>query len=290
MRTEAKFAVVVVLVAVIGSALYFFSRNNEKPIDLTSPKTPPHAAAPKVEEMPLPLGPGAATITEKPKESEVTVTPVPEVTEIAPKADQSKPVLKIDLNPLGSTPTTRPGKTSRGKSGRMAKGTSSEMLVPNQPAKLDLTPSAEITSSSTSPAGQEPTTAQVHIVKPGETLYVIAKKYYGRGEMWTVIARANKELHPGSLHAGAKLTIPPAGKAKEHFDGPSTAKAEDLPKTVDKSKVKTYTIKSGDSFSSIAREHLGSKSRWKEIFELNKAKISKPQNLRVGQTIYLPEK
>ncbi len=289
MRTEVKFAVVVVLVAIIGAAAYFFSRSSEKQIDLT-PKPPARATGPKVEEMPLPLGPGKETVTEKPKEIGVTPAPSkPEVAEVTPKSDQSKPLLKIDLNPLSTAPTTRPGKMGRGKSGRLLRETSAEKLVPNQPAKVEMGSSGETVTSQEPPAGQEPTKAGVHIVKPGETLYQIAKKYYGRGEMWTVIARANKELHPGSLHAGAKLIIPAAGKAKEHFDGPATRTAE-LPKNVDKSKVKTYTIKSGDSFSTIAREHLGSSARWKEIYELNKAKIGKPENLKVGQTIYLPNK
>ncbi len=289
MRTEVKFAVVVVLVGIIGTAFYFFSRNNEKPFDLTKPsvKTP----SPNVDKMPLPLGPGREIVTEKTTPVEVTPTPAaPEVTELTPpKGDQSKPLLKIDLNPLSSAPATRPARTARLKSGRLPRELSAGKLVPNQPAQIELTPLTETTPSREPLASQETTAApSIHIVKPGETLYQIAKKYYGRGEMWTVIARANKELHPGSLHAGAKLTIPPAGKAKANFDGP--VKSEDLPKNVDKSKVKTYTVKSGDSFSTIAREHLGSSSRWKEIFELNKAKIGKPENLRVGQTIYLPGK
>ncbi|MCQ3806533.1 MAG: LysM peptidoglycan-binding domain-containing protein [Acidimicrobiia bacterium] len=57
----------------------------------------------------------------------------------------------------------------------------------------------------------------------------------------------------------------------------------------------TVTVKSGDSLSSIAQEHLGSSQRWNEIFELNKGKpqadgrsLTNQNLLRPGWVLELP--
>ncbi|MNE87947.1 LysM domain/BON superfamily protein [compost metagenome] len=56
-----------------------------------------------------------------------------------------------------------------------------------------------------------------------------------------------------------------------------------------KSKSKTYTVKSGDTLSKIAKLELGSSSKWKDIYNLNKAVIgSDPKLIKPGQRLVLP--
>ncbi len=50
---------------------------------------------------------------------------------------------------------------------------------------------------------------------------------------------------------------------------------------------KQYTIRKGDTLWSIAKKHLGSGKRWKEITDCNPG--LNPQSLRIGQVITLPE-
>lgn len=45
-------------------------------------------------------------------------------------------------------------------------------------------------------------------VKPGDTLFGIAKTNYGDGKQWNRIASANPGLSPKSLKAGQTITIP----------------------------------------------------------------------------------
>ncbi len=50
----------------------------------------------------------------------------------------------------------------------------------------------------------------------------------------------------------------------------------------------TYTVQAGDTLSSISRKVYGSSSRWKEIFQANKDKLSSPESLKLGQTLRIP--
>lgn len=53
--------------------------------------------------------------------------------------------------------------------------------------------------------GNPPTT---HNVEPGDTLFEIAKAYYGDGNQWKKIADANSGVDPNSIQIDQKLTIP----------------------------------------------------------------------------------
>lgn len=54
----------------------------------------------------------------------------------------------------------------------------------------------------------EPKTPITYVVKSGDTLWGIAKKYYGDGSKYTIIAEENKLSNPNMLNIGQNLTIP----------------------------------------------------------------------------------
>jgi nucleoid-associated protein YgaU len=51
---------------------------------------------------------------------------------------------------------------------------------------------------------------------------------------------------------------------------------------------KTYTVKSGDTLSQIAKEHLGSANAYMKIFEINKDQLTDPDKIKPGQVLRLP--
>jgi LysM repeat protein len=51
---------------------------------------------------------------------------------------------------------------------------------------------------------------------------------------------------------------------------------------------KTYTVKSGDTLSAIAKAHLGNANDYMKIFELNKDQLSDPDKIKPGQVLKLP--
>ncbi len=51
----------------------------------------------------------------------------------------------------------------------------------------------------------------------------------------------------------------------------------------------THTVVKGDNLSKLAKQYLGSASRWKEIYEANRDIISDPNRIYVGQTLVIPD-
>ena len=51
---------------------------------------------------------------------------------------------------------------------------------------------------------------------------------------------------------------------------------------------KTYTVKSGDTLSQIAKDQLGNAGSYMKIFELNKDVLTDPNKIKPGQVLRLP--
>jgi nucleoid-associated protein YgaU len=51
---------------------------------------------------------------------------------------------------------------------------------------------------------------------------------------------------------------------------------------------KTYTVKSGDTLSKIAKAHLGDANAYMKIFEANRDQLSNPDLIKPGQVLKLP--
>lgn len=49
-----------------------------------------------------------------------------------------------------------------------------------------------------------------------------------------------------------------------------------------------YTVEFGDTLSEISEKFLGSQGRYREIYEMNKDRMSSPDRLRVGRAIRVP--
>ena len=52
--------------------------------------------------------------------------------------------------------------------------------------------------------------------------------------------------------------------------------------------VATYTVKKGDTLSSIAKKHYGDAGKWQAIYEANRSSLPSPKALRLGQTLIIP--
>lgn len=52
----------------------------------------------------------------------------------------------------------------------------------------------------------------------------------------------------------------------------------------------TYTVRAGDTLTTIAKQHLGDANAYLKIFELNKDQLSDPKNVSQGQVLKIPVK
>ena len=51
---------------------------------------------------------------------------------------------------------------------------------------------------------------------------------------------------------------------------------------------KTYTVKSGDTLSKIAKQHLGDANAYMRIFEANRDQLNNPDLIKPGQVLKIP--
>lgn len=142
-----------------------------------------------------------------------------------------------------------------------------------------------------------------YTVRPGDSLWRIAQEQLGDPNRFADIAKLNDgRVMPGGtvfhfsefLQAGWVLimpadmgshspqvdaaTNPPAGSAAT--SGPQVSQQADVPPVAPPaaapapppSATKTYTVRQGDSLSSIAKAVLGDARRWDELFELNRGR------------------
>ena len=132
---------------------------------------------------------------------------------------------------------------------------------------------------------QPRTTGMYHTVIADENLYVIAKRYYGDGELWRLIRDANPRLvtRDGAIMLGSRLLIPSKQQVRQHQNDATLTQAPVIVQ-------REITVKSGDTLSELAKTHLGSAADWDELLEANRDKLSRPEQLRVGMTLKLPAK
>ena len=136
----------------------------------------------------------------------------------------------------------------------------------------------EPTKTPPTPAPAAPRTGRVdhaahHVVQAGDDLWSLAERYYGDGRDWRKIATANPTVltgGPDRLQVGWRLRIPDL----DH----------DLP-----GGGRMITVRRGDTLSSLSERELGSSARWTDIFRVNRALLSDPDQLAVGMRLVLPE-
>ena len=140
---------------------------------------------------------------------------------------------------------------------------------------------------------------EVYVVERGDTLGHISTKVYGTCKKWKLIQQANGDIDPGALRVGTSLVIPregPVAVARRDDDVDSTKAVEEALEEVRRfvadrdvaAPYSPYTVARGDTLSAISRKHFGTSARWKDIYELNRDTLPRPDAMRPGQVIRVP--
>ena len=123
-----------------------------------------------------------------------------------------------------------------------------------------------------------------YVVARGDILWnVVVKRWKLKETFCDAIARANPKVNMRRMRVGQRLEIPnPAAFSR----GKPAAKPAVAPGKRPAGNYRIYEIQEGDRLETIARAHLGKRSRWREIVELNPG--LSPKRIRAGQKIRLP--
>ncbi|MBX3363544.1 MAG: LysM peptidoglycan-binding domain-containing protein [Phycisphaeraceae bacterium] len=301
MTRETKFALIIgfTLILVVGVLITdHFSGANRAPVaDLSGmgtatepiPATTGQAASPTRQahrDSPTPIEPRPLVQIDQSRsswapETDRTADPVRQPVQEQPV---SRPVQIDQVDPLRSNPAFTPVDDARRPL--------NDPLIPRE------------REPSTTPA--QPRTAPPadntlwHTVQNGESLYSIARKHYGDGNVWRRIAEANPQrIGPNNtVRPGVRLIIPgvtvnepvrPDAPTATPPAGTNTGQPGARAETASDTRSRTYTVKSGDSLSTIAQRELGSVTRMPELLALNKDKISDPDDIWVGLVLRLPQ-
>lgn len=143
-----------------------------------------------------------------------------------------------------------------------------------------------------------------YVVQPQDNFWNISRKKYGNARYFQALAEVNKGRipDPGRMRPGMKVNTPPVEFLEEHYGQflpPGTkvqvtaaedasAKAAPTGLTIAADGTPKYRTGESDTLSDIAAKHLGRSSRWIQIYEMNRDKLSNPNQLKVGTELILP--
>jgi LysM repeat protein len=99
---------------------------------------------------------------------------------------------------------------------------------------------------------------------------------------------------PAVAIAGALVALPTSAHASVRTPATATAVTEQAQQAQTTavrhatSVTSTYTVRSGDTLTSIAKHFYGTTSKWNWIFQANKSKIHNPNSIFVGEKLTIP--
>lgn len=108
-------------------------------------------------------------------------------------------------------------------------------------------------------------------------------------------AAAAGQAYAASVTAPAQTAAPAQAAASARAAGAAQAAAAARPVYTDALVIhhepaRRYTVRAGDTLSSIALRFYGSRSRWPAIFQANKAVIKNPDAIFPGEVLTIPDK
>ena len=206
---------------------------------------------------------------------------------IAPTLSETNmtPPAPYAVNPMGSAPSgvTPMGLENVNSSNTLGNGAGSS--------------TTSLNTGTTLPGTAIAANEKVHVIAEGQSLYSIAKQYYGNGKYWKQLLDYNKATikSENSLKLGAKVRVPElavlTGKPSEIKPVIDPVKPQESVVTKADSKATTkphtYVVQKGDTPAAIAKKQLGSSRKARELMEKNK--IQDEGGLKIGMVLQLPD-
>jgi len=273
MRTDVKIGVAVGLLVALGAMVYFVLSEPAEPPQGTGPglaNEPPQERQVAVQPEPteiqsvirsdkeidegllIPRLGGSEAGTEAPARP-TPVVPEPEVMSSAPKppAEEGETPMPVRVKPAPPEPT-----------------------APAKPPTIAVPSSVKPTA---------PTRQRIYVVQEGDRgFWGIAKKQYGDGKYWPLIAQANPNADSNALRVGQRLIIPPKPDLGPRPLGTGRRQPAGGAGTSG-----TYVVVEGDKgFWDVAKKMYGDGKYWRLIADANPGVDSGA--LQPGQRLIIP--
>ncbi|GEM_PF-5193418 len=122
---------------------------------------------------------------------------------------------------------------------------------------------------------------RIYEVRPGDTLWAIAKRQLGDPTRWPELFEANRSrlASPHQLQPNQKLELGAVKTASRSGSRTSNARSDG-----------SYTVQSGDTLGKIAQKHLGKASEWPVLYALNQGALASPHEIVPGQILRVRER
>jgi len=141
----------------------------------------------------------------------------------------------------------------------------------------------------------EPTTRTVeHVVKGGDTLWGLAKRYYGNALRLSAIHEANRDKLPtqdSPLRIGMKLVIPDVRveTGMAGVGGTAALPSAAVGETPAATEHDTYVVRPGDTLGVIAQRFYGDDRMTRPIISANPRLAANPDRIVVGWKLRIPK-
>jgi LysM repeat protein len=182
-----------------------------------------------------------------------------------------------DTNAVPAPDTNVPPLMDTNQTPQIPSGTNVSVPSPALPVaqtSVPLTPIQPVVTPPT-PATPDLSAGVEYVVVKGDSLAKIAKK---NGVSLKALEAANEGVKPAKLKIGQKLVIPAGGKSLTETSAPASSGA------VADTEGETYTVKSGDTLTKIAKAH------HLKVKELETANGLTTTKIKVGQKLKIPAK
>ncbi|MGV1755516.1 5'-nucleotidase C-terminal domain-containing protein [Rhizobium sp. A22-96] len=151
--------------------------------------------------------PEAAKPAETPQQAAPEQKPAPAPADTSKAAPAVTP--PASSTPSAATPaTTTPAKPADTSSASATTTPAASAPATATPAPATPVTTAPATAAPAAEASEKPKTPTTHVIVTGDTLWDLAKTYYGSAKQWHRLVAANHNLKPHHLQVGEKLRIP----------------------------------------------------------------------------------
>jgi len=160
-----------------------------------------------------------------------------------------------------------------------AAGTASDDRTARRDESLRAAPESDTSAAASGP----------YVVQEGDSLWLIARKFYRDGGKWPAIAKANPSIDPHRLREGDRIIVPSAAVlARRAHRAETSGPRRAANASTASRRPATVVVKEGDTLFDLAKALYDDGQKWDKLYEANRHKLRSPDHIRKGMRLIVP--